>query len=30
MNNAEKQISDAKCVTIYLYPQVNLWFIVAA
>jgi hypothetical protein len=30
MNNAEKQIFDAKCVTIYLYPQVNLWFIVAA
>ena len=26
----EKQISDAKCVTIYLYPQVNVWFIVAA
>ena len=26
----EKEIVDAKCVTIYLYPQVNLWFIVAA
>jgi hypothetical protein len=26
----EKQIFDAKCVTIYLYPQIHLWFIVAA
>jgi hypothetical protein len=26
----KKKFVDIKCVTVYLYPQVNWWFIVAA